>query len=315
MTRFPSPTEVHEAKARESRAAVKSAPSAAPARIGVGIDGTSSGRDAAALGAFLARATAADLMLIAIREDPILAVAVPPGMNRATLRKQAWAALKETRDALAPDARIVAGRDALVWKGLKHVVRQEHRDVLIVGSARTASGGRVRLGSSAGELLGRLDCPLAIAPAGVRGRGKKALKRIGVGLDGSDESRAALRLAASIAAASGAELDVRTAVDGPTRAGRRPNKTELDAGAIVENELASLLERDPTAAPATAPPARVEVVVGMPADILSELGAQVELLVLGSTRRGPAGKVEAGGTGRALLDGGVCPLLLAPKPD
>jgi hypothetical protein len=44
------------------------------ARIAVGVDGYPEGRDAAVLGATIARATGAELMLVAIHPDPLVVV-------------------------------------------------------------------------------------------------------------------------------------------------------------------------------------------------------------------------------------------------
>ena len=108
----------------------------APKLVGAAVDGNSSGRDATVLGSLLARAMGAELMLIAIHEEPVLPVALPGGASWTALEAQARAMLAETRDSLAPDARIMVQADVLVWRGLRRVVRHEHRDLLVVGSAR-----------------------------------------------------------------------------------------------------------------------------------------------------------------------------------
>ena len=155
----------------------------APKLVGAAVDGNSSGRDATVLGSLLARAMGAELMLIAIHEEPVLPVALPGGASWTALEAQARAMLAETRDSLAPDARIMVQADVLVWRGLRRVVRHEHRDLLVVGSAQDADAKRVRLGRSAGELLGHLECPLAIAPSSFGQHIEGRLDRIGVGYD------------------------------------------------------------------------------------------------------------------------------------
>ena len=61
--------------------------------------------------------------------------------------------LTRTRDALAPQARIVVESNGLAWRGLLGVARREHRDLLVVGSSRRAGDGHARLGQNTGELL------------------------------------------------------------------------------------------------------------------------------------------------------------------
>jgi len=84
-------------------------------------------------------------------------------------------------------------------RALRRVVRREHHDLLVVGSGRDAADGRVAVGHTARGLLGRLECPLAMAPLGLRDRSKRRLERVGVGFDGWPEARAAVGLAGSIA--------------------------------------------------------------------------------------------------------------------
>jgi nucleotide-binding universal stress UspA family protein len=240
------------------------------------------------LGSLLARATGADLMLIGVHEEPVLPVALPGGLSWSALEEQARTVLAETRDSLAPDARIIVQADVLVWRGLRHVVRHEHRDLLVVGSAQDADPGRVRLGRSASELLGHLECPLAIAPSGFGQHAQGRLDRVGVGFDGTVESRAALDFAVSMAATAGAALEARRAIDDGVAGG-----SSTDEG-LFEGKL--------------------EVEVGMPTDVLCELSDRVAMLVLGSGRSCPAGRVQPGATGNAVLRLATCPVLVVPRP-
>jgi nucleotide-binding universal stress UspA family protein len=286
----------------------------APKLVGVAVDGNPSGRDAVVLGSLLARATGAELLLIAVHEEPLIPVALPGGMSWTALEQRARTMLAETRDSLAPDARIMVQADVLVWRGLGHVVLHEHRDLLVVGSARNADTGRVRLGRSAGDLLGHLECPLAIAPSGFQQRTDKRLDGIGVGFDGSPESRAALDLAVSIAAAAGAPLEVRSAIDDGVAGGLRTEQIALEGSAITERQLISAVERDLAATSASGVPTNIEVEVGMPTDVLSDLCDEVGLLVLGSGHSSPRGRVQPGGTGRGMLRRATCPVLVVPRP-
>ena len=63
--------------------------SSPPVRIGVGVDGGSSGRDAVVLASQLARATGGELMLIFAHEEPLLEPVVPAEMGWANAQKQA----------------------------------------------------------------------------------------------------------------------------------------------------------------------------------------------------------------------------------
>jgi nucleotide-binding universal stress UspA family protein len=286
----------------------------APTLIGVGVDGEPGGRDAVALALLLAPPSTGELMLIAVHEEPLVQVPLPRGLSWATLEEQAREMLCQTRDALAPGARIVVRSDALVWRGLRHVVRTEHRDLLVVGSSHHARDGHTRLGRSAGELAAHLDCPLAIASSGLRNHGRGALKRIGVGLDRRPEARAALAVAASIASVAGAELEVRAVVDDVVPGGLRTEEVVLDGDAIIDRQLASTFEEDLAVASASGVPTRLEVLVGDPTDVLRELCEAVDLLVLGSGHRGASGRVQLGSVGNAIVYDAGCSILLTPRP-
>lgn len=172
-------TELPNISDTSSRRAVDgTTPAPVPHLIGVGVDGTSAGSDAVVLASILARAIGAELMLIAVYEEPLLEGVVPAELGWTTVRHQAQSMLARTRDSLAPEARTVLQVNGLVWCGLLDVARREHRDLLVVGSTRRAEYGHATLGDEAAELLSRLGCPLAIAPRGMQDDPCARLERI-----------------------------------------------------------------------------------------------------------------------------------------
>ena len=130
-----------------------------------------------------------------------------------------------------------------MWRALRHVVRQEHRDLLIVGSGRGAAPGYVRLGPDTSDLLNHVACPLAIAPRRMAERKRAALTRVTVGFDGEPESLAAVELAASLATAAGAELYVLGVVDDHDRGGLATEELLLAEDGRRDDHLSSLHER------------------------------------------------------------------------
>jgi nucleotide-binding universal stress UspA family protein len=282
----------------------------APARIGAGVEDTAAGSDAVVLGTMLAAATGGELLLIGVDVEEMVTLNIA-GWDRKTLRKQARTTLAEKRDALAPDAGLALQSDSLVWRGLRHIAHARRCDVLVVGSAHDAQDGHARLGRHARELQSHLECALAVAPLGLRGRAGTGLRRIGVGFDGRAESAAAVRLAGALALAAHAELHVCAAVDREMVLSERPSG---DLVAVVEARAASL-DRDARAlAEATGARASVEIVRDDAAHALSDLCARVDLVAIGSCRTGLPGTVEAGRTGDALLRSAPCPVLLTPRP-
>lgn len=287
------------------------------ARVAIGIDGHREGRDAAALGAMIARATQAELLLVAVHPDPL--VVLPAELGWSALRKQAEELLRETRDSVAPNARIVVETDWSVPRALERVVVREHRDLLVVGSSRAATEGRLRIGTRTRQLLCQCPCALAVAPRGLCSAPGRRLQRIAVGYDGSPEARAALALAVSIAVAGQARLHVMAVVDdsipdvGWSQSSRESLMTIWDQ---VLAPAAETLGADAHAAvQATGADARVEVRRGRPAHVLGELCDAVDLLVIGSRRWGAVARVLLGSTGEALLRDASCPVLVVPTPE
>jgi nucleotide-binding universal stress UspA family protein len=285
--------------------------------IAAGVDGYPEGRDAAALGALLTRATNGELLLVAIHPEPL--VVLPQEVGWTAMHKQAEEALRQIRDELAPGARITVQTAWSVPHALGRVVAREHRDLLVVGSSRRGPHGRVRIGKRTRQLLGSLRCPLAIAPRGLGEAPKARLSHIGVGYDGSEESHAALALAGSIALAAGARLSVRGVVDDRLPGVGWPSfgREQLMSmwSELTEPVVESLRARAQAAADSTGAEVSIDIDRGRPAASLLKLGEQVDLLIIGSRRWGATARVLAGSTGEALLHDAGCPLLIVPRPN
>lgn len=287
----------------------------AVARIAAGVDGYPEGRDAAALGSMIAGAAGAELMLVAVHPDPL--VVLPPELGWTAMHKQAEALLRETRNAVAPGARIVVETDWSVARALERVVAREHRDLLVVGSSRRGHQGLVRIGNRTRQLLCHCKCALAVAPRGLSGGPARRLARIGVGYDGAPEAQAALSLAGSLATKAGAKLRVRGVVDdrlpgvGWSRAAGEQALAMWDE--VLEPQVESLREKAQRATSATGADAEVDVWRGRPADALKEVCEHVDLLVIGSRRWGAAARVLLGSTGEALMHDASCPVLVVPR--
>jgi nucleotide-binding universal stress UspA family protein len=284
--------------------------------IAAGVDGFAGGRDAAALAALLAGSTGEEVLLVAVQPEPF--VVLPPEFGWTTLRKQAEALLRETRDELAPGARIVVETDVSVPRALERVVTREHRTLLVVGSSRHTPEGHLRIGKRTRQLLCHFRCALAIAPRGLSAKPGLRLARIAVGYDGSPESQAAVALAGSIAVDAGATLSVIGVVDDRIPAFGWSNIHDEQVRAIwselLEPAVESLRGKAHDAAETTG--ARIEVVVrlGRPADVLLALGEEADLLVIGSRRWGAAARLLLGSTGEAVLQDASCPVLVVPRP-
>jgi nucleotide-binding universal stress UspA family protein len=285
--------------------------------IAVAIDGyRPASRDAAALGAAIARATGADLLLVTIQPAPV--VVLPKGADWRSTRAHARATLAAVRDQFAPDARLKVKTDLSIARALQRTVDQHHRDLLVIGSSRKAAGGHVRIGKRTRQLLGVCQCPLALAPRGMSRHPDFSLARIGVGYDGGAESQAALEMAASIASSAGAELRVCCVVDD-----RMPSAgwTAMFGGGaraecqeIVETKKRSLRAQAAGVAHQLGANANTAATTGRPSDALLALSDEVDLLVIGSRCWGPPARVVLGSTGESVMFHASCAVLAVPRP-
>ena len=282
----------------------------------MGINGFSEGDDALALGAALAGTSKAELLLVAVH--PELLVVLPSGMDWRSLRSAARATLQDARNRMAPEARTTVESDVSVPRALMRVVRRDHRDLLVLGSSRHAHEGHILIGKRTRQLLGQFECALAVAPRGLHRHGTPSLTRIGVGYDGGPEAQAALEVAASLAAASRAQLLVHAVVDdrlppiGWTSIGRATTPDLWRE--LRRSETEALISELDAATNALGVPFDTAIHYGRPADALLAVSTEVDLLVIGSRRWGPVARVILGSTGEALLHDACCPVVAVPRP-
>ena len=132
-----------------------------------------------------------------------------------------------------------------------------------------------------------------------------------VGIDESPGAQDALAFAARLAGVSGASLRLASAFpysDTPSRVSSVAYRDEL------ESRAESLL--DLTAVATDAPVAGlVAIAHTSPPHALHDLSVQTgaALVVVGSTHRGPVGRVVPGSTGERLLHGSPCPVAIVPS--
>ena len=137
-------------------------------------------------------------------------------------------------------------------------------------------------------------------------------ERIVVGVDGSPGSDAALRWAAEHAPAFDAGL---VAVHCWSLPLRNSDAEPADEVVALERDFAAVLDAAVERAAAT-PGLTVEKVLsrGDPAEVLTDLAAGAQLLVLGS--RGTSGHtgVVLGSVSRRATDRATCPVVIVPTP-
>lgn len=280
--------------------------------IVLAVDGGSQQGPAVALAARLTRATGASLTVFNIYPYPVYAERMGDGYE-ATLREEARGILATASEQLGDvphEARAVP--DTSAPKALEVVCDGLGADLLVIGSCHRGAIGRAMLGSTAERLVHGAACPVVIAPRDFDS--SQPLVAIGVGIDGSPESDAALGVAADLAVATSGEL-VLLGVTEPLIVAAGPGvafpyDTVMKS---VRAVCAQHLERA-RAKVAERIPATVRQLEGPAATALSEEAEQLDVLVVGSRGYGPVRSVMLGSVGRALTHHAPCPLVLVPRP-
>jgi nucleotide-binding universal stress UspA family protein len=277
--------------------------------IVVGIDGREGGRDALALAGRLALVNGGEL--VAVRALPIeyyVSRGGAPAFSEVAVN-DAKAELRTDLEAAGIEARIVIVGDSSPARALHRVAEADDADLIVVGSTHRGRLGAVLAGDDAAATLHGAPCPVAVAPRGLAGREWAPVAKIGVGFDGSPESRQALALAVGIARSAGAELLVRSVVE--------PAVADSDAAPYdddwLERARAAALADLREALDAADAEASGGVVAGAPVEALTILSERVDLLVVGSRAWGPVRRILVGSTAVRLMRQARCPLLVLPR--
>lgn len=179
---------------------------------------------------------------------------------------------------------------------LQQVAETESADLIVLGSTHRSQVGRVLAGSVGERLLGGAPCAIAIAPKGYASGVHPSLGIIGVGYDGGDESKLALKMAKDLARGLGSSLRL-IGVAPEHEDARRHIEAVLAEGAGRCQEVEA--ER--------------KLLIGDPAAAISDQGVELDMLVLGSRDYGPVRTVLLGGVSRQVLRMSPCPVVIVPR--
>lgn len=187
-------------------------------------------------------------------------------------------------------------------------------DLVVVGSRGIGPVGRLIEGSVSERVVRLAACPVLVArgggahwpPAGVV-----------AGVDFSEDSVSAARLAAAIGGLSGAETLLVNA-QSPLETGQRARASGADQAGremldarLLLHRLASEIEADVGTKPGT------RVVVGDAADAISAAAGDVErpvLTAVGCRGLGPLGRIAAGSVSTGVLRAARGPVLVSRRP-
>jgi nucleotide-binding universal stress UspA family protein len=279
----------------------------------LGVDPVHHDPDAPVLAALLARATSAPVIAVAAYGDETARTLADADHVHA-LRGDAMARLSAVEGAfhgLVVETHAVAGPSAA--RVLHDCAEARGAGLLVVGSTHRGKVGRIALGSTADRLLHGATCPVAVAPRGFAER-MRGIDRVGVAFVDTEEGREALRAAATLAAACGAELHAATAVE-PLPWSTTRLAAPIDVGAHLEHqrEQAEITVRSALDRIRPAVRTHIDVLIDPPVVALERFSTDVDLLVCGSRGYGPLGSVLLGGVSRRLVHRAACPVVVVPR--
>lgn len=273
-------------------------------KVLVGVDGTSAGRDAIALGDRLrgdgGRLTLAQVILT---QGPVYR-----NFHATPAWEKSRAMLERECQAVGVQAELTGMFSPSVGSGLHQLAEDCSADLLVVGSCSRGPVGRVLVGDDARGTVSGASCPVAVAPHGYAGH-RHGIETIGVAYNDTPEAEAALAVARSLAGGRGSAIRALTVLT--PAAGGVGRWGEFDVG-----------WGDTVSAPEQAAKDRLrsfdgvdgDVAVGLPGDALVAFGDEVDLLVVGSRSFGPLRRLILGSTSIHLTREARCPLLVVPRP-
>lgn len=282
-------------------------------KIIVGYDGSEGAQDALTLGHVLQGTTGAELVLTHVTQhDAFLEALEGMGGEPAQLRDeylltQTGGDAREVGEvAERVGAKLETVASVSVARGLQDLADQIDTDLIVIGSSRHGTVGRVFAGSVGERLLHGSPCAVAVAPQGFRDREQPTDRVVAVGYDSSPESKAALHYTVELAGSIAAKVRVVSVV---RRLAPAPGSARLDS--IRRTYAREQLERALQSIPETLEPTG-ELISGDPASSLAEQ-SHVDLIVVGSRGYGPLRRVLLGGVSARLIRAAPYPVLLVPR--
>jgi nucleotide-binding universal stress UspA family protein len=270
----------------------------------VGVDGRPTGRDAIALASRLIDPDG-KLTLAHVHSGPMHpSHAVTPGLLREE-REASAKLLERERTDMEVDAELVSIVGASPGRALHQQAEEQHADLLVVGSCSRGVLGRAMLGDDTRSSLNGAPCAIAIAVLGYAEH-PMPLAKIGVGYDGSPESKLALQTAHELAQATRASVDALEVVG-------LPPYGYMGIGPSLVGEGLDLMLKEASDRMKELPDVHGHAVCGLVGEELAAFANEVDLLILGSRGYGPMKRMMLGSTSGYLERHASCSLLVLPR--
>lgn len=282
-------------------------------RVLVGHDGGEHADDALALARLVAERTGAELTLASIVPNPVGGSFAPalPADGHTELVAKARACLEGAagEDGLA----IEIEQSSSPAHGLQSVADRIGADLIVIGSSSRAKPGHVRAGRKARQLMSGGASAVAVPPAGFRDRPE--LARIGVGIDGSRESKLATEVAADLAPDGAVLKLIAVAAGYADEWGRWGVTYPLAEMAEATREAAeNYLDEAEPIVPERLGTERV-LLEGTAPIRLAEASEGLDLLCLGSRGYGPVRRVLLGSVSSDVVNHAASAVMVVPRTD
>jgi nucleotide-binding universal stress UspA family protein len=288
------------------------------ARLGgpvvVAVDGTDDSLRAVRYAATEATRRGVVLRLVHVLHETVPWTPAISAFTYETLRGIGGRILEEAAHVADEETDGAGGVQVVLAQGPRIPALLEHADdaSLVVVGTRSSRVKRILTGSTSVGLAARARCPVVCIPA--TWQPDLALGRVVAGVDGSEATGPVLDAAFGEAKDRGLPLAVLHAWR-PSQVYDVAARAALDERwrQVATAELEAILEPRRAAFPEV--DVSIELPHDWPADALTAAGEKADLLLLG--RRGHGGPLglSIGGTSRALLSAGPCPVQIVPVPD
>jgi nucleotide-binding universal stress UspA family protein len=287
----------------------------------VGYDARTSDRAPVLFGVAAARFTGAPLIVATVEarrdSDGAAAAALQEDLLADASEALARVGADLEPEGIAIECRQLQSTSAA--RALYEAAESQDAALLVVGSTRRGTVGRILTGSTAERLMHGAPCAIAVIPHDWTPRGRVAT--VGVAYVNTPEGQEALRTAHSLARRAGATLRVLTvARAGLAAHGETETPTATQSGVDFEDvEGQHRLRAEEAAREAAAAlgaddvPVQVDAFLEDPADTLVRVSENLDILVCGSRGYGPLRAVVLGGVSRRVAAEAHCPVIVLPR--
>ncbi|WP_371151522.1 universal stress protein [Buchananella felis] len=288
--------------------------------IVVGVDGSVESKDALQWAIDVAKAHEAPLRLVCAYSLPSFTAASLDGgfaiADDAAIESGARAVIDEAM-ARVRDAGIEAEADLETGDPAGVLVdRSKHAWLVVVGTRGGGGFADRLLGAVSSAVPAHAHCPVVVVPRHESGSEFTPIRRIVVGVDGSDVAARALSLAIDEAMLWNAELTAVAAVPMTTGMGTLSwIPTSVDRETVVADARAGLDATIESVLGGRDVNVRRHALDGNPAALLAEFSTAVDLVVVGTRGRGGFAGLLLGSTSQALLNHTTCPVMVVPGPN